>query len=113
MRKRNGDKHIWFSRAEAQELQRKAKKACLSEAGLIRLLIKGYEPKEKPDDRFYDVMRELSAIGNNINQLAAKANTLGFIDAPMLKNEAEKWNKFQAEVERHYLRPDKSGMKWQ
>lgn len=75
MRKRNVDKHIWFSRAEAQELQRKAKKACLSEAGLIRLLIKGYEPKEKPDDRFYDVMRELSAIGNNINQLAAKANT--------------------------------------
>ena len=113
MRKRNVDKHIWFSRAEAQELQRKAKKACLSEAGLIRLLIKGYEPKEKPDDRFYDVMRELSAIGNNINQLAAKANTLGSIDAPMLKNEAEKWNKFQAEVERHYLRPDKSGMKWQ
>ena len=113
MRKRNVDKHIWFSRAEAQELQRKAKKACLSEAGLIRLLIKGYEPKEKPDDRFYDVMRELSAIGNNINQLAAKANTLGFIDTPMLKNEAEKWNKFQAEVERHYLRPDKSGMKWQ
>lgn len=113
MRKRNVDKHIWFSRAEAQELQRKAKKACLSEAGLIRLLIKGYEPKEKPDDRFYDVMRELSAIGNNINQLAAKANTLGFIDAPMLKNEAEKWNKFQAEVERQYLRPDKSGMKWQ
>lgn len=113
MRKRNVDKHIWFSRAEAQELQRKAKKACLSEAGLIRLLIKGYEPKEKPDDRFYDVMRELSAIGNNINQLAAKANTLGFIDAPMLKNEAEKWNKFQAEVERHYLRPNKSGIKWQ
>lgn len=113
MRKRNVDKHIWFSRAEAQELQRKAKKACLSEAGLIRLLIKGYEPKEKPDDRFYDVMRELSAIGNNINQLAAKANTLGFIDAPMLKNEAEKWNKFQAEVERHYLRPDKSEIKWQ
>ena len=113
MRKRNVDKHIWFSRAEAQELQRKAKKACLSEAGLIRLLIKGYEPKEKPDDRFYDVMRELSAIGNNSNQLAAKANTLGFIDAPMLKNEAEKGNKFQAEVERNYLRPDKSGMKSQ
>ena len=113
MRKRNVDKHIWFSRAEAQELQRKAKKACLSEAGLIRLLIKGYEPKEKPDDRFYDVMRELSAIGNNINQLAAKANTLGFIDAPMLKYEAEKWNKFQSDVERNFLRPDKSGLKWQ
>ncbi len=113
MRKRNIDKHIWFSRAEAQELQRKAKKACLSEAGLIRLLIKGYEPKEKPDDRFYDVMRELSAIGNNINQLAAKANTLGFVDAPLLKSEADKWNKFQSEIERRYLRPEKSDLKWQ
>ena len=94
-------------------MQGKAKKACLSEAGLIRLLIRGYEPKEKPDDRFYDVMRELSSIGNNINQLAAKANTLGFIDAPMLKNEAAKWNKFQSEIERTYLRPNQSEMKWQ
>lgn len=102
-----------LNRKEAQDLAAKAKKACLSEAGLIRLLIRGYEPKEKPDDRFYDVMRELSSIGNNINQLAAKANTLGFIDAPMLKNEAAKWNKFQSEIERTYLRPNQSEMKWQ
>ena len=45
--------------------------------------------------------------------LAAKANTLGFIDAPMLKNEAAKWNKFQSEIERTYLRPNQSEMKWQ
>ena len=58
MRKRNIDKHIWFSRDEAQELQKKAKKACLSEGALIRLLIRGYEPREKPDDRFYDTMQQ-------------------------------------------------------
>ena len=109
----NIQKIVRFNRKEAQDLAAKAKKACLSEAGLIRLLIRGYEPKEKPDDRFYDVMRELSSIGNNINQLAAKANTLGFIDAPMLKNEAAKWNKFQSEIERTYLRPNQSEMKWQ
>ena len=101
MRKRNIQKIVRFNRKEAQDLAAKAKKACLS------------EPKEKPDDRFYDVMRELSSIGNNINQLAAKANTLGFIDAPMLKNEAAKWNKFQSEIERTYLRPNQSEMKWQ
>ena len=111
--KRTVKKQFWLSRDEAQELQRKAKKACLSEAGLIRLLVKGYEPKEKPDDRFYDVMRELSAIGNNLHQLTAKANTLGFIDAPLLRKETEKWNKFQCEVERLILRPEKSDMKWQ
>ena len=113
MRKRNIHKIVRFSRDEAQDLQKKAKKACLSEAGLIRLLLRGYEPREKPDERFYDVMRELSSIGNNINQLAVKANALGFVDAPQLKKEAERWHKFQADIERTYLRPDKSEMKWQ
>lgn len=113
MRKRNIQKIVRFSRDEAQDLQKKAKKACLSEAGLIRLLLRGYEPREKPDERFYDVMRELSTIGNNINQLAVKANALGFVDAPQLKKEAERWHKFQADIERTYLRPDKSEMKWQ
>ena len=113
MRKRNIQKIVRFSRDEAQDLQKKAKKACLSEAGLIRLLLRGYEPREKPDERFYDVMRELSSIVNNINQLAVKANALGFVDAPQLKKEAERWHKFQADIERTYLRPDKSEMKWQ
>ena len=113
MRTRNIQKIVRFNRSEAQDLQKKAKKACVSEAGLIRLLIKGYEPREMPDERFYDVMREPSAIGNNINQLAAKANALGFVDAPMLKREAERWHKFQADIERTFLRPVKSEMKWQ
>ena len=113
MRKRNIQKIVRFSRDEAQDLKKKKKKACLSEAGLIRLLLRGYEPREKPDERFYDVMRELSSIGNNINQLAVKANALGFVDAPQLKKEAERWHKFQADIERTYLRPDKSEMKWQ
>lgn len=113
MSKRNIEKHILMNKAEAQDLQKKAKRACLSEGGLIRLLLKGYEPREKPDERFYDVMRELSAIGNNINQLAAKANALGFIDTPMLKNEALRWHKLQAAIEREYLRPEKSNLKWQ
>lgn len=113
MSRRNIEKHILMTRAEAQELQKKAKKACLSEGGLIRMLVKGYEPKEKPDDRFYDAMRELSAIGNNIHQLAAKANALNFIDAPMLEQEMKRWAKFQSDIERKFLRPDKSDVKWQ
>ena len=111
--KRSIEKHILMNKAEAQDLQRKAKKACLSEGGLIRLLIKGYEPKEKPDDRFYDVMQELSSIGNNINQLAVKANALGYVDTLMIKKEAERWHKFQADIERTFLRPDRSDMRWQ
>lgn len=111
--KRTIKKQFWFSRDEAQDLRKKAKKTCLSEAALVRLLLRGYEPKEKPDDRFYDAMREFSAIGNNINQLALQAHSLGFVDAPKLQKEAERWHKFQADVERVFLRPEKSDLKWQ
>ena len=94
------------------ELKRKAALTGLTETAVFRLLLRSYEPKEKPDGRFYDAMRELSAIGNNINQLAAKANTLGFIDAPMLRREAERWHRFQADIEAVYLRPGASKLKW-
>ena len=113
MRKRNIQKIVRFNKSEAQELQRKAKKACMSEGGLMRLLVKGYEPREKPDEKFYDVMRELSSFGNNIYQLSLKADALGSEDAVMWKREAERWHRFQADVERVYLRPEKSEMKWQ
>lgn len=113
MKRRTVKKQFWFSRDEAQDLQKKAKKTCLSEAALVRLLVRGYEPKERPDERFYDVMRQLSSIGNNINQLAAQAHTLGFVDVKKLESETVRWHKFQADVERQFLRPEKSDMKWQ
>ena len=106
-------KQFWLSKEEADELKHKAQCTCLSEVAVIRYLIMGYEPKSRTDERFFEAMRELSAIGNNINQLAAQANTLGFVDAPKLKKEAERWHKFQADVERQFLRPDKCDMKWQ
>lgn len=51
------------------------------------------------------IMRELSAIGNRINQLAVKANALGFVDTPMLREETEKWRQFQIDVRKKYLLP--------
>ena len=39
MSKRNIEKHFLMNRQEAQDLQKKAKKACLTEAALIRLLL--------------------------------------------------------------------------
>lgn len=53
-------------------------------------------------------MRELSAIGNRINQLAAKANALDFIDTPMLRDEARKWHDFQLDVRKKYLLPKRA-----
>lgn len=112
--KRNIPIRVWLSKSENVELTRKAKITGLPKSTVIRLLLNNYEPKEKkPDTRFYEAMRQLSAIGNNINQLAAKANTLGFIDTPMLKTEALRWHRFQADIEAVFLRPGESNLKWQ
>lgn len=105
-------RQFWLSPEDNAELKRKAQLSGINETSVIRILIRGYEPKEKPDARFYEAMRELSAIGNNVNQLAAKAHSLGFIDAPMLKTEALRWHKFQADIEATFLRPGQSELKW-
>lgn len=105
-------KQFWLSPEDAKNLKDKSEIAGLSETAVIRLLIRGYEPREKPDERFYEAMRKLSAIGNNINQLALKAHALGFVDAPMLKAEALRWHRFQADVEATFLRPQQSNLKW-
>lgn len=112
-RKRNIPVRVWFSEKEYAELNRKAKIAGLPKSTVIRMLLCNYEPKEKTGAKFYEAMRRLSAIGNNINQLALKANALGFIDTPMLKTEALRWHRFQADIETVFLRPGESNLKWQ
>lgn len=71
-------------------------------------MLMGYRLCEKPDPEFYQIMRELSAIGNRINQLAAKANALDFIDTPMLREEVRKWHDFQLDVRKKYLLPKRA-----
>ena len=105
-------KQFWLSPQEVAELKRKSELAGISETAVIRLLLRGFEPREKPDERFYEAMQHLSAIGNNINQLAVKAHTHGFIDAPMLKEEALRWHRFQAGIEAEFLRPAKIKLRW-
>ena len=105
--KRTIKKQMWLSRKEAQLLQKKADKACLSEAGLVRMLISGYEPRQQPDENFYGVMSQLSAVGNSLNQIAAKAHSLGYIDEVRYEEEVKRLHALQADLEEAVLLPVK------
>ena len=105
--KRTIKKQMWLSRKEAQLLQKKADKACLSEAGLIRMLVSGYEPRQQPDESFYDLTRQLSAVGNSLNQIAAKVHSLGYIDEVRYEEEVKRLHALQAELEEAVLLPVK------
>lgn len=78
-------KQFWLSEKDAADLKQKAQRCGITETAMIRMLLHSYEPREKPDERFYEAMREMYAIGNSLNQLARKAHSLGFIDAPKLR----------------------------
>lgn len=108
MRKRNVQILFRMTEEEAEYLYDLVRKSGYSKEALLRAMVKGYRLCEKPDPEFYKILRELSAIGNRINQLAAKANALNFVDAPMLKEEAQRWHEFQIAVRKKYLLPRKA-----
>lgn len=105
MRNRNVQILFRLTDDEAEYLQTLVERSGRSREAFLREMVKGYRLCEKPDPEFYQIMRELSAIGNRINQLAVKANALDFVDTPMLKEEVKKWRQFQIDVRKKYLLP--------
>lgn len=108
MRKRQIEILFRLTRHEAQELDKKVKKSGMNREAFLRAMIEGYQLHEKPDSEFYEAMRKLAAIGNNLNQVAAKANALGFVDHPLYEQEALRWRAFQVEIKEKFLLPEKT-----
>lgn len=105
MRKRNVQILFRLTDEEAEQLYSLVKRSGRSKEAFLREIVKGSRLCEKPDPEFYKMMRELSGIGNRINQLAVKANALGFVDTPLLREEAKKWHEFQIDIRKRYLLP--------
>jgi len=62
----------------------------MNESDFVRGLILGYKLKVKPDEEFYASIKLLRSISNNLNQIAAKAHSLGFVDELSYRKEVEK-----------------------
>jgi hypothetical protein len=62
---------------EYAHLREQADTTGLKMEPLIRQLIMGIELRPRPPDTYAALLRELSAIGNNVNQLAHQANARG------------------------------------
>lgn len=79
-----------LNKSEIGALKKKVKKSGLSQETYIRTIIEGSVPKEPPPADYYGMMKELNAIGNRMNQIAARANATGFFLADQYeKNIAE------------------------
>ena len=103
MRKRNIRIQIWLNDIEYEKLIEDAKKENITISEHIRKLIIGARLKEKPDYKFYEVMKELTKIGINLNQIEKKANSLNVIDKDKYLQEANTFKTFKERVINEFL----------
>lgn len=99
MRKRSIRAQVWLNEEENTKLQNNSKKAGLSRESYIRTLINGFLPKAIPPPDYYSMMKELHAIGSNLNQIAARANSIGHIDRTVFQNEANRLRKAVLDIQ--------------
>ncbi len=100
IRQRNRRFSLWLNDEEFDRLEKDANIAGLKKEPYIRKLIMGNEIRPRPPDEFKEILRELSAIGNNVNQLAYKANGLGTIYINEVQSVREALNNLYREVKK-------------
>ena len=74
MRKREHFIGLWLDDREYKHLLKQCSISGLNTSALIRHSVMGVELRPRPPDANAALLRELSAIGNNINQIAHNTN---------------------------------------
>lgn len=65
--------------AEYEALKTLCNRTGLGSTRLLRKLITGTEIREKPTPELRELIRSVDRIGNNLNQIAHRANAAGFL----------------------------------
>lgn len=112
MRARNNRMMLRLSDNECQTLKQSSEKVGVPREVYLRMLIMGTQPKEKPTADFYNMTRELNAIGNSLNQIAKVANLKGFINVKAYEENVRKLNGFILEISKAVFTPERRNDKW-
>lgn len=80
MQKRNCNLHLRLTETEMADFRKKAERAGINLQTCFLWMLNNHSIKEMPPVEFYEVLKNLRQINNNMNQIAAKANAMNFID---------------------------------
>ena len=69
MRNRNIKINIFLNEEENKILNEKVKKSGLNKSEFFRKIILDYRLKEKPDEKFYEILSQLRGMATNLNQI--------------------------------------------
>ena len=110
--RRDIKKQFRITEKENQELKEKAAKCCMTESGLIRVLLHGYEPKACPPEVFFTFIEELRSIHQSLRRFLEK-ESLTYTDWLLLRKELEILQKVEIQLKERFLCPEKAEEKWQ
>ena len=65
----------------------------------LRNLISGVKMKPRPKEEWAELIRQISAVGNNINQIAHRANIHGLTDKQTLLNVQQELAKIRQKMD--------------
>lgn len=102
MRSRPLRLEVYFNEREYENLCRLCKETNLKRGRLIRLLLEGYVPPQAPPVDYKKLIREVRAVGNNINQILFYANANGILNVPDLNAELKKLREVEKFIREHY-----------
>ena len=100
---------VRLNQKEADILNEKVKKSGLSREAYLRHLIGGLVPQDAPPPDYYVMMRELYRIGNNLNQIARKAQMLNMIDVPQYRKAVGEFEVAVKKITEAVILPRKMG----
>ena len=112
-RNREIDFHIYLNEEENETLETLCKRLKVSRSVVIRALILRSRLVEAPPIDYKHFIIELRRVGTNLNQLTARANTIGFIDRDECKEVLSEIRSLETDIAK-YFKPGKGeNYKWQ
>ena len=100
MRRRTHRHVFYLNDAEEAHFERQTALSGLTDSALIRRQLGGLDIRPRPPDELPQVLRELHAIGNNVNQLARHANAGGYVSGRALNEVRDELRAILNEVKR-------------
>jgi hypothetical protein len=76
---------FWLTAAEKEQIRDAARRAGLTPSAYVRTLALGGRPRPKPGEEVRELIRQLSRIGNNLNQLHGVAEAAARAQLPAIE----------------------------
>lgn len=98
MRERNNELHVRLNDEEYRKLDSLSHISGISFNAVIRKLIMGKEIRQRPSADFMALATAIDQLGNNVNQIAKKANTNNAVSYADMKEVSSIMRKIRSEI---------------